>query len=71
MGRKRIIDEFTEVKSQQRRYQLRNPEKEAERRKAYRQSEAGKAVIRGINQRQWAKRKAVDNSANNVLDKSA
>ena len=58
MGRKRIVDQFTEVESQQRRYQLLNPEKEAERRKRWRSSEAGKAAIIIINRDQYEKRKA-------------
>ena len=46
MSLKPIQDQYTELPiSQQRRHQLRNPEKGAERRKRYRQSEAGEAVM--------------------------
>jgi hypothetical protein len=56
---KKIRDEYTDIQmTPQRRWQLRNPDKEAERRKRWRSSEAGKAAIREVNRKQYEKRKA-------------
>ena len=55
----KINDEYNEIESRQRRWQLRHPQKDAENKKAWNQSEAGKASQKLRNQR-WAEKKRLE-----------